>query len=757
MRALLNNLPDRLSLLLAPWPGLLLGLLVLHAPEWTQAMTIGVGTAVLQTLVNDGLMLLRAWPLWCLLCLPLTGLSAWSRTWALGLLGSVWLLVQLGLSQYFLMSGVPLGADLFGYTLTEIRTTVVAGVASAPPTSALVALVLALVAFWGGLVWQHRRPVLVFPAAATAGLLALSLVGSATMPWYWPAPASGVAPPTVNKLAYFVSDVLDKRLHSAPVASIKGAYPFAHAETTPDTLGPLFALEPKAKPDLLLIVVAGLGRSFSGPGARLGSFTPFLDELAARSLYWANFLATQGRTFAVLPSVLASLPFGSDNALLPPHDNLPKLLGQQGYSLRYFSGSNLTFDHQGDYLRQSGVQALWSEKDFPNPDRRLSEWGYADGDLLQAVGNASAPVSPVFTLVQTMSMHTPFVVPDQETYRRKVDARLDQLGIAAARREPYHRQRDIYASVLYTDDALRRFFLQLEQSPRWRNTIVIITGDHRLPEIPMDTRLERYHVPLIVASPLLRQPRRIRALSSHFDIAPALLAMLSRQYGVQTPLQTHWMGTGLDTAVEWRNLHSLPLKQTKTDLDDYVSGTHYLGQDRLYTLSDGLQPEPAADPVVHERLRKEFASVRTHLATVNRAQALVPESSLSERRGYNAATRTLEPQDRAAHLAGVVASGAQAQQLANGRVQAQGVFTQHGAEHAPVFVPLFVLTDAQGQQIVEGYGKAMKLQAGQATTVSLKLQTSDLPPGPLYLAVVVSHPDTGKSIGQGQYHVQVQR
>jgi uncharacterized sulfatase len=39
------------------------------------------------------------------------------------------------------------------------------------------------------------------------------------------------------------------------------------------------------------------------------AFTPFLDELSGKSLYWANFLATQGRTFGALPSILGSLPY----------------------------------------------------------------------------------------------------------------------------------------------------------------------------------------------------------------------------------------------------------------------------------------------------------------------------------------------------------------------------------------------------------------------------------------------------------------
>jgi hypothetical protein len=365
--------------------------------------------------------------------------------------------------------------------------------------------------------------------------------------------------------------------------------------------------------------------------------------------------------------------------------------------------------------------------------------------------------APSFTLVQTMSMHTPFVVPEQEAYRKKVDARLDQLAVPAARREPYQRQRDVYASILYTDQALRQYFQQLEKTPQWPNTIVVITGDHRLPEIPMTTRLERYHVPLIVTSPLLKGPRRIRALSSHFDLAPSLLAMLSRQYGLQTPERVHWMGTGLDVDTEWRNLHRLPLKQTKTDLDDYVSGTHYLGQDRLYTLGDGLQPEPEDNPSVHERLRQEFARFRTDLVALDQSRQLRTPSTAAQRAAYSETARTLEPPDRAALIQGVVVTATQGRWLPDGSIEASGQFTQHGSQDAPVFVPLLVLIDEQGQQLGEAYGQATQLRAGQSSRVQLQLKPTNVPSGKHYLAMIVSHPDTGKSIGKGQYRVPVQR
>ncbi len=86
-------------------------------------------------------------------------------------------------------------------------------------------------------------------------------------------------------------------------------YPFLHTDETPDVLSPFFTTA-STPPNVVIILVEGLGRAFTGPNAYLGSFTPFVDSLAQQSLYWENFLSEGGRTFAVLPSILGSLPFG---------------------------------------------------------------------------------------------------------------------------------------------------------------------------------------------------------------------------------------------------------------------------------------------------------------------------------------------------------------------------------------------------------------------------------------------------------------
>jgi len=734
--------------LLLPWPGLALGWVVLGLAPWWTAQ--GTALDLLQMLAADLLLLLRAVGLWCLLALPLLALPAHWRLAAQGLLGSVCLLVVAALDMYFAVAGVPLGADLLAYSWQELRMTVSGAQVSVPMASVL-ALSVGLLGLWGSLWWWGSRAQHRVSVQAVVSVLGVCLAGSLALP----VAVAGASPVAVNKLQFLVSDVLASATPAADGA--KGEFPFEHAETTPDTLGPWLALDSKVPPNLVLFVVEGLGRSFSGPGARLGSFTPFVDELAAKSLYWDNFLATQGRTFAVLPSVLGSLPFGPYGEQVIQHDNLLSLLKGQGYSLRYFSGSNLTFDHQGDFLASSGVQTFWSERDFAMPQRKLSEWGYPDGDLMQAVADSPLPPSPSVTVVQTMSMHTPFVVPQADRYRQKVQARLDALGIPQAQRAPYRQKSDVFASILYTDEALKAFFASVAHRPEWKNTVFIITGDHRLPELPMASRIERYHVPLLIYSPMLRAPQRIKAVSSHFDVAPTLLAMLSHRYGFPMPARVHWMGSGLDVHPQWRNLHALPLKQTKTELSDYVSGEYYLAQDKLFSLQDGLVAVPEDKPGVTQDLRNEFAALKSHLSALPANARLVSDDGRALLAAYAESGRTLEPAHRVRQVQGVVVSGAQGQFDADGVLTAQGQFSLQGHQASPVFVPLLVLSDATGRELAEVSGPAMRLQPGQSQQVSLDLKRTGLPAGTYYLSWVVSDPETGRSIGKGQYHVQVQR
>jgi hypothetical protein len=782
-RALGTALGDVLSCL----PALLLAWLCLRVAETWHAAggEVAVSSLFGPALANDLLSLLR-YGFVLVLGAPLLALVSRQR-WRMALLGVVWSLLlaaEAGLLQYHWIAGVPLGADLFGYTRAEVSTTVAGGWRADP--ALVLALVSALAVLWVLLnacmqSWWPRAGARAALVAGAASLLAFAFLPDHFTPAIVRNEAG--ADYLLNKAAYFAdrnlahlagaragmasSTAAGQGKGGLPWAGPDARYPFLHPERTPDTLGPLFERRTTTPPNLVFIIVEGLGRNFSGPGARLGSFTPFLDELAGRSLYFENFLSGQGRTFGVLTTIFGSLPFGENGLAalgerMPRHASLLSVLKAQGYRLRFYSGSNLEFDKEGDFLRHEGVDSLVSERDFGPPARRSNEWGYADGDLVDLALDRERkagqdPRAPSLAIIQTTSMHDPFTFPDRPRYLEKVGQRLAQLGVNESANPAYAAQRPVFASILYTDNALRRFFEGAARLPGYENTVFIITGDHRLPELPMDTRIERYHVPLIVYSPLLKQPRAIKAVSSQFDIAPSLLAWLSNNYGIKSPPQVTWLGTGLDPEPAFRNLHAIPLKQTKTELSDFVSGSVYLAQGQLYALADGMRTDRALDGKALATARAQFQAFQQANGMAGRAAALAPAEAIAALAPYKLEARSLHSVALAAEGGGVGVSDVRRGAAAGpgGEAMIEAVIRNDSTSPSRPFVPLLVISDAAGLEVFEAAGQAQTLDAGAVLKVALPAKLGKLPHGTYYVSVIPSHPETGRSVGIGQYHVEM--
>jgi len=753
-------------------PALVLAWLCLRIAEAIHASGMGVPQATLfgAGLGNDLLSLLRFGCVFLLGGLPFALIaSPRGRRLALGLAWSVLLVAHAALLQYHWIAGVPLGADLFAYSPAEVAATVGGGWTISPLLG--LALAAALAVLWtllalGARPWWPRAGTRTVYFALAASVLAFALLPQRFAPPV--ARSDADLAYLANKTAFFIDSNIEHLRNpagdaAAPRARVQapwsGAdprYPFLHAERTPDTLGPLFNVRSDAPPpNIVFIIVEGLGRSFSGPGARLGSFTPFLDELAARSLYFENFLAGQGRTFGVLTTVFGSLPFGENGLAalgdkLPRHDSLLSVLKAQDYRLRFYSGSNLGFDNEGLFLRRQGVDTLVDEQDFKPPYQRSNDWGYADRDLMEMAlqREAAAPAGPYVGIIQTTSMHSPFTFPGKESYLRRAAERVRELKRPDA--PVYENGREIFASILYTDDALRMYFERAARLPGYDNTIFVITGDHRLPELPMDTRIERYHVPLIVYSPLLKGPRSFRSVSSQFDIAPSLLAFLSNGYGLKSPRDVTWIGTGLDTGESFRNLHAIPLKQTKSEMSDFVSGTAYLAQGQLYTLGDGMQADRNDDPGALARAQGQFRAFLKANGTAGRSAALAPPGGMHLAR-YGG-ERTLHGVALAASAGDIGVTGVR--RAAGAGTVFQATFVNHGATRSPQFVPLFVVANEHGLELGETAAAARTLEPGESATITWQPDLRKVVPGTYFVSALPAHPDTGRSLGVGQYHVE---
>jgi phosphoglycerol transferase MdoB-like AlkP superfamily enzyme len=762
-------------------PALLASLLCLHVAELIAALPPGLtraGTALIaiRALAGDLYVLGRLLPLLLLYSLaPLLARSRRSLPWGLGLCWTLLVCLQAALVQYYLSARVPLGADLYEYSWRDIRETIAAGIRVYPVL--LAGAAAALLLLWWSLAKLSRRDGPWLSTRATIVVLALALAALLRGPPQLPqwrgenADAYGLR---ANKIVYFLGESAARLVRSAappattPPAgksSLDPRYPFLHAERTPDTLGGHFRLRPNAPPNLVFLIVEGLGRAFSGPDASLGSFTPFLDELADRSLYWENFLANQGRTFAALPSIFGSLPYGQAGfaalgTAMPPHVTLLSVLKAQGYHSSFHAGSDLEFDGEREFLRRQGVDVVRERRDFGKPYAIANEWGYADADVVSlAIADERASArEPFVAVLQTNTTHSPYTFPGQQRYRLRFEQRLDELRVAEAQRAGYRAYREIYASVLYLDDVLQRYFAAASTSSWYGNTIFIITGDHRLPEIPMADWIDRYHVPLIMYSPLLQAPLRIKSVSSDFDIAPSLLALLSHAYGMRTPAAVTWLGTGLDLEPLFRNLHRFPMQQTKADLVDFIDGPWLLSRERLYALGDGLQLEPVENAAVRAQVAARFAAFRAANARFARSLMLAPGSSFAQLAGYREQDRVplSGPAGPGTPTAGIAVRAVSAPQHAlAGSLALDAVFGNADTQRSVRFMPLVVLQAFDGREISESYGAAVTLAAGEARSLHLAVKSASLAPGRYFLAVLPADPASGRRSGTGRYRIPI--
>ncbi len=414
------------------------------------------------------------------------------------------------------------------------------------------------------------------------------------------------------------------------------AYPFAFKAEYPDVLGPYFDSLQK-KPDIVFILIESIGKAYSGQNAYLGSFTPFLDSLEQHSLVWLNNISSTGRTFGILPGIFSGLPFGESGFLelyqnFPKHETLLSVLKKNDYEVRYFIGADRNFDHQGPFLEYQQVDQLvdilgFDPKYQKAPSNSGFSWGYSDKELFRNALEKLPETSekPQLRIFQTQTSHDPYLVPQRELYQTKLRNHLtDYLNLNPQEVTDYLSYEDIYMTILYADDAIKEFITEYKKRPEFENTIFVITGDHRLPEIPMSSRLDRFHVPLIIYSPLLKRTAYFKGMSSHFEVTPSLLAFLRENTAVEVPEIAAWQGQVLDTARQFQARLSMPLMRNKNQLLEYVDGEFLLSDGQLFLISDQLNIDPISDGDMQNRLTGLFNDFKNKNSYMVQTRKLLP-------------------------------------------------------------------------------------------------------------------------------------
>ncbi len=411
-------------------------------------------------------------------------------------------------------------------------------------------------------------------------------------------------------------------------------YPLLKELDPPNELADYFTLGTK-KPNLVFIVIDGAGSDFVGEKAVYKEFMPYLNSLLNESLYWPHFLSNTGESVASIPSIIGSLPFGesgfTNTASKINRETLFGLLKNNGYQTSFNYGGNSSLDNLGKFLFEEQVDLLVSRKAYgpsfsqQEPDAAGISLGYPDGELFRKWNeDFQSTYRPRLDVFLTLSTKNPFNIPEDEKYRSEVENILNSEGLTSRNRRLIKKNDEIFASLLYADEAIKTFMEQYRRKAEFQNTIFVITGSHNLTDLPQTDYLGRYKVPLIIYSPLLKEPARIGSLVAHTDILPSITGLLYSKYDLAIPKNVSWLGDGLVHQGFFKEEKIIPLYRHKGNIQEFIEGNHCVSGSSLYEIGADLSLFNPKNEDNEKKIKEEFKRFKAINSYVTRENKLLP-------------------------------------------------------------------------------------------------------------------------------------
>jgi len=279
--------------------------------------------------------------------------------------------------------------------------------------------------------------------------------------------------------------------------------------------------DPERKLNVVLISVESFSADFMKAFGNTNTITPYLDSLAAHSLFFTNLYASGTRTVRGLEALSLSIPPTPGQSIVKRPDNggmfsLGSVFRSKGYTTQYIYGGYSYFDNMKTFFGNNGYTVIDRSAIRPEDVHYQNIWGVADEDLftlaLHTLDSNNATHKPFFTQVMTVSNHRPYTYPD---------GRID-IPPSTQSRE---------GAVKYTDYAINKFLKEASTKPWFDSTVFVIVADHCAGSAgSVELPVTGYHIPMLIYAPKIVQPRTVTNLTAQIDVAPTILGMLRFQY-----------------------------------------------------------------------------------------------------------------------------------------------------------------------------------------------------------------------------------
>ena len=272
--------------------------------------------------------------------------------------------------------------------------------------------------------------------------------------------------------------------------------------------------------NVVLISVESLSAEYLTMYGNDDNRTPFLDELAKKSMFFTNLYATGNRTVRGLEALTLCLPPTPGESVVKRKDNKDKfttgsVFRSKGYDVKFLYGGDSYFDNMKDFFGGNGYDIVDRSSFSPEEVTFANIWGVCDEDMankaIVVMNEQSKTGKPFFNHWMTVSNHRPFTYPEG-----KIDI------------PPTEKRRA--GGVKYTDYALKRFFEMAAKQKWYKNTLFVVVADHCASsagstELPLDG----YRIPCFIYADFI-PAQKIDTLVSQIDVMPTVMGLLNFSY-----------------------------------------------------------------------------------------------------------------------------------------------------------------------------------------------------------------------------------
>jgi uncharacterized sulfatase len=406
-------------------------------------------------------------------------------------------------------------------------------------------------------------------------------------------------------------------------------YPLLHESSYPNVLAPYINYFEK-KPNIVLLIVEGLNNDYIQNQYRGIDMMPNLRKLAQEGLYWNHCLTLGERSFAALPSLTGSLPYGelgfTLQTIYPYHHSLVSLLHANNYKTTFYYGQGAWFHRKNYFLNFNNIDLICDKGTFGSNFQKI--WvkdffvGYNDKDLfthsLQVIDTIKSKNR--FDIYFTGTSHTPFKINNQAYYETRLNGLLKKCN-STKEKQFLKSNKKFILSELFVDDAIQEFIDDYKKRPDFENTIFVITGDHPMTELPRENSLKRFHVPFILYSPKIKKPKIFTNVVSHLDFYETMLGLL-KNYGVNPPKQSSALGSHLFN----KRSPNIAFMNDNREVVDFLSGNYYLSNKELYRVYPNFKLSKVNNPAKQRELTTKLNAFQKTSKYVCKNDKIIPVS-----------------------------------------------------------------------------------------------------------------------------------